>query len=285
MMNTAKTFFITIILLLLSLKCGENKQEEKNPLADSLMNVNTELSGKLSEKEAALMEFINSFNEIQENLNAIKEKEKIITKSTSGENISNAERIKEDIQSIYDLMLKNKTRINALSEKLKNSNLKIEGLQKMIANLEKTIEEKDAEINQLKNKLESMNIELINITANFEDVKKENKEKEIKLKTAYYVIGTEKELKEKNIISKTGGFIGIGKSTTVKSDFNKEYFTEINIDNVQEIALGGKKCKIITTHPSSSYELLMNGKVAEKLVIKNAQDFWSVSKYLVIVIN
>lgn len=284
-MNTVKKILLLSIFSALLISCGNNKEEEKNPLADSLMSVNSELSGKLNEKEVALMEFIESFNEIQENLNAIKEKEKIITKNTSGEDISKKEQIKEDIQTIYDLMQKNKARINALSEKLKNSNLKIEGLQKMIANLEKTIQEKDTEIEQLKSKLEAMHIEITNLTANLNEVQKENQEKEEKLKTAYYVIGTEKELKEKNIISKTGGFIGIGKSTTVKSDFNKEYFTEIRIDNVNEITIGGKKCKIVTNHPSSSYELAMNGKLAEKLVIKNAQDFWSVSKYLVIIIQ
>jgi DNA repair exonuclease SbcCD ATPase subunit len=284
-MNIVKHILFLAILSFIVISCKESKEEEKNPLADSLMNVNSELSGKLNEKEVALMEFIESFNEIQENLNAIKEKEKIITKNTSGENVSKKEQIKEDIQTIYDLMQKNKARINALSEKLKNSNLKIEGLQKMIANLEKTIQEKDNEIEQLKSKLEAMHIEITNLTANLNEIQKENQEKEEKLKTAYYVIGTEKELKEKNIISKTGGFIGIGKSTTVKSDFNKEYFTEIRIDNVNEITIGGKKCKIVTTHPSSSYEMVMNGKVAEKLVIKNAQDFWSVSKYLVIIIQ
>lgn len=225
-MNTVKKILLLSIFSALLISCGNNKEEEKNPLADSLMSVNSELSGKLNEKEVALMEFIESFNEIQENLNAIKEKEKIITKNTSGEDISKKEQIKEDIQTIYDLMQKNKARINALSEKLKNSNLKIEGLQKMIANLEKTIQEKDTEIEQLKSKLEAMHIEITNLTANLNEVQKENQEKEEKLKTAYYVIGTEKELKEKNIISKTGGFIGIGKSTTVKSDFNKEYFTE-----------------------------------------------------------
>lgn len=284
-MNIVKNILFLALFSLIIVSCGENKEEEKNPLADSLMNVNSELSGKLNEKEVALMEFIESFNEIQENLNAIKEKEKIITKNTSGENVSKKEQIKEDIQTIYDLMQKNKARINALSEKLKKSNLKIEGLQKMIANLEKTIQEKDNEIEQLKSKLEAMHIEITNLTANLNEIQKENQNKEAQLKTAYYVIGTEKELKEKNIISKTGGFIGIGKSTTVKSDFNKEYFTEIRIDNVNEITIGGKKCKIVTTHPSSSYEMVMNGKAAEKLVIKNAQDFWSVSKYLVIIIQ
>jgi len=276
-------FLIIVVSSFYSCKSGEEK--EANPLADSLQNVNSELKGQLSEKEAAMMEFINSFNEIQENLDAIKEKEKIITRNTSGENISKKDQIKEDIQAIYDLMQKNKSRLNSLSEKLKKSHLKIEGLQKMIENLQKTVEQKDKEIAELKTKLESLNIELTNLEANYKNLEEENKKKEEKLKTAYYVIGTEKELKEKKIISKTGGFIGIGKTASLNADINKEHFTQINIEQVLSIPIGGKKVKIISTHPNGSYELIMNGKVAEKLEIKNPEQFWSMSKFLVIQVN
>lgn len=37
---------------------------------------------QLSQKEAALQEFIEAFNEIQDNLNQIKEKEKIVSSNT-----------------------------------------------------------------------------------------------------------------------------------------------------------------------------------------------------------
>ena len=103
-------------------KDAENKG---NPLADSLKNANGELSGQLNEKSAALQEFIESFNEIQENLNAIKEKEKIVANASSKGDVKNkGNQIKEDIQAIYDLMAKNKNRISSLSAKLKQSNLK-----------------------------------------------------------------------------------------------------------------------------------------------------------------
>src|SRR6185436_17874952 len=94
--------------------CGD-KEAEKNVLADSLKNVNGVLAGQLNEKQAALQEFIESFNEIQENLNVIKEKEKIVTSVSSSKSDvkSKQGQIQEDIQSIYDLMAKNKNRISA----------------------------------------------------------------------------------------------------------------------------------------------------------------------------
>ena len=79
-MKTLKLFLVGAVISassLFTISCG-GSEKEANPLADSLSNVNGELSGQLSEKEIALQEFVNSFNEIQENLKAIKEKEKLL---------------------------------------------------------------------------------------------------------------------------------------------------------------------------------------------------------------
>lgn len=267
---------------LFTISCG-GSEKETNPLADSLASVNGELNGQLSEKEVALQEFVNSFNEIQENLNAIKEKEKIVTASSqSGDVKSKEETIKEDIQAIYDLMAKNKNRIGSLSKKLKNANSKIAGLEQMIATLQAQIDAKDGEISDLKAQLESKNIELSNIVMNLENVEAESSAKTEKLNTAFYAFGTSKELKEKNVITKEGGFIGMGKSTKLKDDFNKEYFTKVDASQVTSINIGAKKAKIITSHPTSSYKLV-GEKTVEKIEILNAEDFWSNSKYLVII--
>lgn len=265
--------------------CGNDAEKETNPLADSLKSVNGELSGKLGEKEAALQEFIASFNEIQENLNTIKEKEKIVTNSSKGGDVKSKEdQIKEDIQSIYDLMAKNKNRIGSLSKKLKDSNLKLEGMEKMIENLQNSLNLKDEEINDLKNKIEGLNIELSSLNTNYKAVEAESAQKTEVINTAYYAIGTSKELKAKKVISKEGGFIGLGKSTKVSNDFNKEYFTKINTEQTLTINIGAKKVKILTTHPSGSYKLV-GEKPIEKLEITDPKEFWSASKYLVIMID
>jgi hypothetical protein len=279
--------FTTLLLIVATLNftsCGSGSKES-NPELDSTKNANSFLSGKLTEKEAAIEEFIGAFNEIQENLNTIKEKEKIVTSTTAGSDVMNKQdQIKEDIQAIYDLMAKNKNRINSLTKKLGDSNLKNEGLQKMIANLQNSINLKDEEIADLKSKIENLNIELSSLTTNYKSVEQENSLKTIALNTAYYAIGTAKELKEKNVISKEGGILGIGKTTKVKPEFNREYFTKINIEKVNSINIGAKKAQLVTVHPKSSYNLV-GEKPVEKLIITNAREFWSASKFLVIVIE
>ncbi|MEW6772720.1 MAG: hypothetical protein AB1304_01830 [Bacteroidota bacterium] len=263
---------------------NKNEEQERNPVVDSLSNVNTSLNTKLSEKEAALQEFIDAFNEIQENINVIKEKEKIVTNSTqSGDVKSKEETIKEDIQAIYDLLNKNKMKVASLSKKLKDSNIKMESLEKMIANLQTMIDEKDKEIEALKDKIESLNIELSNLQTSYQELSQENEIKTEKLYTAYYAIGSSKELKEKGVITKEGGFIGIGKATKLKDDFNKDYFTKIDITKVTSIPISAKSAKILTTHPSSSYKIIGDKKHVDRIEITNPDEFWSASKFLVIV--
>ncbi len=286
-MKSVKIIIACLMLAVGSLTFTNCKEEEKkgNPLADSLKNANGELSGQLNEKSAALQEFIESFNEIQENLNAIKEKEKVMSSVTSKGDVKNkGNQIKEDIQAIYDLMAKNKNRIGSLTSKLKQSNLKIAGLEKMIENLQNSLTLKDEEIAELKTRMEGLNIELANLNTNYKVVESESAAKTEALNTAYYAIGTNKELKEKKVISKEGGFIGLGKSTKVSSDFNKEYFTKLNIEQTTSINIGAKKVKLLTTHPASSYKLI-GEKPIERIEITNPKEFWAASKYLVIVID
>ena len=279
-------FFVIIILTnFLVSNCSKGSDDSENSIKDSIENVSSNLNGKLNEKDAAIQELVSSFNEIQENLNAIKEKEKIISKVTSdGDVKSKEDQIKEDIQSIYDLMAKNKDRIGSLSKKLKNSKLKIEGLEKMIENMQATLNLKDSEIEELKTKIEGLNVELSNLTTNYKAVENESNQKTEIINTAFYAIGTFKELKENNVITKEGGIIGLGKTTKLSSDFNKEYFTKINIEKTTSINLGAKKIKMLTTHPSNSYKLV-GEKPIEKLEITNTKEFWSASKYLVIILD
>jgi chromosome segregation ATPase len=279
-------FFVIIILTnFLVSNCSKGSDDSENSIKDSIENVSSNLNGKLNEKDAAIQELVSSFNEIQENLNTIKEKEKIISKVTSdGDVKSKEDQIKEDIQSIYDLMAKNKDRIGSLSKKLKNSKLQIEGLEKMIENMQATLNLKDSEIEELKTKMEGLNVELSSLTTNYKAVENESNQKTEIINTAFYAIGTAKELKENNVITKEGGIIGLGKTTKLSSDFNKEYFTKINIEKTTSINLGAKKIKMLTTHPSNSYKLV-GEKPIEKLEITNTKEFWSASKYLVIILD
>lgn len=283
---TAAACALLVSHLFLS-SCGNGNGTAENTYEDSLKNANMSLSGQVTAKDSAIIGFVRSFNEIQENLDVIKEKEKLLTTSGGGElDQDQKDKIIQDIQAIYDLMVKNKQKLSSVNKKLKKANLRIAEFEKMIERLNNQILEKDAEIAELKTALEKMNIELSEITMNYEAAQEMLQETTHKMNKCFYAFGTSKELIKQGVLTKEGGFIGMGKAEKLKSDFNKSYFTEVDGSETSSIALGGsKKAKLITVHPTESYRFDgPEGKI-EKLVITNPDEFWSASKYLVIVVD
>lgn len=265
-----------------------NTDELENKIAD-LEQQNHELQGGSNAKDGQIEEYIKSMNEIYDNLAVIKEKENLINTNidlTNGEiNESMKDKIVEDIALINSLLQDNKNKMANLNSRLKKSNLKVVELEKMIQNLMKQIEEKDAEIGSLQSQLASANEQLKVLFEEYNNRIEEIGEQTDKLNTAFYCYGTSKELKEKGVISKEGGFIGIGKTTKLSDDFNKEYFTQIDISLIQQIDLMTKKAKLITNHPANSFKFEGNDEKVEKLIITDPSNFWSASKYLVIVVE
>jgi predicted RNase H-like nuclease (RuvC/YqgF family) len=282
-----KKLFYLIALLPFAFGCGGNKQEGVLSAEDSLKAVSGGQQVRIHDQDSSIQSFIRGFNEIQDNLDVIKEKEKMVSANSKDAEMrkTKEQQIVDDIQSMYDMMNKNKQRLAAMKSKLKESNKKNEELEKFITRLTTEIEEKDAQINDLKSQLEKLNVEMTNLNTNYQEATQESAVKTEKLNTAFYAFGTAKELTKNGVLTKEGGFIGIGKSEKMKEDFNKTYFTKVDISTTNEIVLSAKKAKLITTHPAGSYKIVGTDGKADKLVITNAEDFWSASKYLVIVVE
>jgi phage gpG-like protein len=196
----------------------------------------------------------------------------------------NQEQIVADIQAIQELLQKNKNRLSSVSQKLKDANLKIFEMEKTIERLADQIQTKDAQIASLQEQLIKLNGELEYLFNEYNDRVAEVGAKEDELNMAWYAFGTTKELIENGVITKEGGVIGIGKTKKLKEDFNKNYFTKIDIRDVTSIPLQAKSAKVLTNHSSKSYKFEGNGK-ADKFVITDAKEFWNSSKYLVIVVE
>jgi chromosome segregation ATPase len=280
--------YLLILVIPVLFSCGraaEKKAEELQSKTDSLMS-------QTMQKDEAINEFIRSINDIQGTLDTIKQKENIINLTTDrgGElKLSAKDQIKNDIQTIYGLMQKNKETINALSRKLKNSGMKVVELNKMVERLNKDLADKATQIEDLRTKLAKLNtsfemanlkIDTLSRTVKDQGSQINNQSQTIAsqdeaLNTAYYVIGTNKELKTSGII----------KSGEVLSDFNKDLFTKIDIRKVTEISILSKKAKILSSHPTSAYKFTGDKKVIQAMQILDYKSFWSNSKYLVIVVN
>jgi len=261
--------------------CGGNNEEMEKLKAE-----NEVLKKDLTERDESVNDFMKSFNEIEENLLAVQQKERALN---SGEVKNSAElggdaktRIEAEIQSINELMEKNKTQLSDLQKKLKKSNFKIGEFEKTIERLNQSIEEKNAEITALNEKLIALNYQVEGLNRNLDSLNTDTKvkteqltEKDNQLNEVYYAVGTKKELVSNGVLSNAGTFSGPkgGK----KLDFNSNYFTKIDSRQTSEISINAKKAKLLSSHPAASYEL-----TGAKLVIKDAASFWKASKYCVI---
>jgi len=159
----------------------------------------------------------------------------------------------------------------------------------MIALANQQLAERDTEILALKEELAGLNFSIAVLNDTISVIKDKNKalagvinDKTNELNTAYFIVGERKELIEKKILNKEGGFLGLGKSQKIAGDVDLNEFTRIDIRNLKSIPLGVKKATLMSVHPAGSYELIMTEKKVEEIVIKDPAIFWEKSRMLVI---
>ena len=288
-----RVFLIASMALVLGATSCKEKEKKQIEL---LTKENQALRNESHAKDSTINGFFEMLNDIETNLTQIKAKESVISRNTAnGTELNNdiREQINEDIKVINDLMAKNKRTIQYLNTRLKESGLKVAEFEKMLAQTNQTIQERDTEISVLKDKLTQMDFSVAVLNAQVDTLNIEKTQltetvsKQVEtINTAYYAFGTKKELELNKIIDKTGGFLGLGKTSKLKNDFNIDYFTKADISKLTTIPLSGKKVKVITVHPTDSYKLITNQEdVTERIEISDANKFWSASKYLVIIVE
>ncbi|MGV8827615.1 MAG: Cbp1 family collagen-binding glycoprotein adhesin [Breznakibacter sp.] len=288
-----KNIIIIIAIALVATSCGlGSASKEMKMQNDSLLMVN-------SLKDSHMNSLITSLIDIQDNLQTIKEKENLISVNvSSGDkvNTSMKEQINRDIQMIYDLMVQNKEKITQLESQLKGSGAKNANLNKLIAGLNKQIETQAMEIERLNGVLAAKDIEITNLghsvrglkssvdslSAEQRAVKNKLQATTEELEKGFYIIGSKKELKEKSIVTSDGLF---SSKKIMTGNYESDFFTKVNVTQIEEIPLMSKKAKVLSNHPKDSYSLNADANGNLTLVIKNKTDFWSVSKYLVVQVN
>jgi hypothetical protein len=281
-------FFSIVFALFFSLFFFSCKNENVNQsvTSDSLISVNKKLNLLLNEKDSLLSSFIQSYSEIQLSLSSIRSSQKLIGANSSIETRNtNKQSILENINKIDELMKKNKATILLLKEKTNSAGTE-NGIayENLIATLEKISIENDNEIPAIMNSIDSIGLELKQLNKKYDDALSEADQKNKLLNTAYYTAGNEKDLVSKGVITKQGGFIGLGKTQKLSESFNKDNFVKVDISKLKSIKLSANKIKLVTTHPQNSYSIK---QVENKCVISinNSAEFWSASKYMVALIE
>lgn len=273
---------------------------------DKLRNAeaqNAQLKGDLAETLATQDSLLVLVNDISDGMSQIKDLEKII--STPGglgnETASRKEQIKNDMIAIQQALQERRERLAELEKKLEQTGGETNTLKRTISNLKAQIAEQTTEIATLTNQLASANIKIEELTSTVNtlntsvdslktDVEAERAAKaaaeeaalaaDRELNACYYAIGTNKELKERDILK--SGFLR--KTKVMKGDFDMNYFTTADKRTLNEIATHSKKAKIMTSQPEDSYQIVdVNGQKVIK--ITNPAKFWQLSNFLVIEVD
>lgn len=276
-----KLMYIPVVALLMT-ACTDNSKQVQQLQAmhvqDSLLTHQTQ------QKDSAIENYVKTLDELQNNIDSIKSKEKILSVTNGGEPPHN---IIADVKALDERIVHENRRIYILEKKLKKEDKKDVGLEKVIAHLTKELAEKDAQIADLQTKLSVSNNSLKAITEQFTDSiavihtqREEINAMRSSINTVYYTLGSMKELKKQGIITKEGSIIGLGGATELKNGFNNSYFTQGDMTELKDIPLNGKLSKLISNHPGTSYKIS-----GDTLHIIDPSSFWSKSKYLVIVLK
>ena len=278
-----KKLFIFAMCAIALASCNEGaKKAEAQARAerDSLNQV-------IAQKDDEINDMMTTLIDIEEGFREITEAQNRVTLAKSGEGTNTKQRIAENFQFIQSMMQQNKDLINKLKQQVRESSIKGDKLKKVIASLQETMEKKDQQITELVEQLELKNIHIgelkYAINTLKEDAQSLQDENEAQsktinaqdkqLNTAWFAYGTKDELKKQRILD--GGKV-------LQSNFNKEYFTKIDIRVDKEIKLYSKSAKLLTTHPASAYTLQQDANKQYVLRITDPQAFWSTSKYLVV---
>ena len=280
-------FFSILAFVMLLASC----QEKKNvPVIENRDSVRDSLQQVIDFKDREINDILGTMNEIQEGFRLINAAEGRMSIIKSGEATNKTEQMRENIRSITEMMEHNRELIAKLRQQVRESSVRSDQFKTVIDNLVQQLEDNDANLQKLQTELQEKDIHIAeldqtvaSLSSSIASLKEESSNKsetiiaqDKQINTAWYVFGTKKELQSQNIYEK---------GRVLQSNFNKNYFTKIDIRIVKEIKLYSKSVKIMTAHPANSYQLLQDANKQYVLRINNPQSFWSTSKYLVVLVK
>ncbi len=281
-MKKITNYSLLLLLVVLFASCGTEKKDAEiaqlKAINDSLFQVN-------NSQEKAIVEFVDGFVLIQDNLKLIRKKEGLIdinSASNVEKKVDAREQVIQDIRDIYQLLQENKNKLAELKKANSNSNNTNSELNRMIVALQEEIKFKDEEILVLKRKLESRNYLISGLESMISQMEQNLNNQtyiidsqDISLHTAWYRIATKKELRNQKIINRKGKLLSI-------DSVNNELFIKVNTKNISSIPLFTKKAVLVSSHPENSYKYCGEKKWVDSIQILDYEKFWSVSNYCVI---
>lgn len=274
--------------------CDTKKQKEDAQVDTSAQRIDS-LENALAQAQNETNDLMGTVEQIRDGFTAINEAEDIITTQSAKGESSDRQAILSNMALIQKKMNLNRELIKNLQEQLrtsKSSNAKMKStLEQMVADFQKQLQEKQTQLDELRAELNAKNIkiqeqdkQISTLNQNVSSLSQDNEaqanqiaEQDKVAHTVYYVFGTKKELKAQKILQD---------GDVLKSnDFNRDYFAKVDYRVKKVIPLYSKSAKILTNHPVGTYRLDRDANKQYTLRITDPDRFWSVTKYLVIIVK
>jgi len=286
------SFILLVIVMIIGFSHYNREQKKQFAMMEYQKQSFVEV---LTTRDSVINEWMLTFDQIEKDLNMVKEKENVITLKSSDREFSKdkKQQILKDIEYINTLLDQNKKKIASLTAQLKNSGGTIKGLQIKVAELEASMKLREAEVSELKMALVDKDFEIGKLNTIMTDQQLAIAQKDEKISNqineknkAYVAYGTYKDLKARGLVSKEGGFLGLGKKESISAEFADSSFKQVNITELKEIPVNSKNAKLISEHPANSYEMITDAnKHISSIEIKDPEQFWKISKYAVVEIK
>jgi len=269
---------------------------------DEIAQLNTQnigLNMTIEERDSLVNEIARTFDEIEQNLTFIRDKRGQLVLS-QGEGVENQkELLVADIKLMNEMLKESSKKIEELDKKLRSSGVEINSFRNKIAQLNKNIEEQNSSINMLQAQIEErdykiadMDLQMVQLQrdiASKADTIVEKSQiivaKDNELNKVFFASGTLKELKKNGVVTREGGFLGLGKSNRVPDNLNDSYFTELDQRSARTVTIFTKKAKFISEHPESSYSFVFEDDMIAYLQIEDPEEFWKISKFAILAVK
>jgi myosin heavy subunit len=203
------------------------------------------------------------------------------------------EELKAEIEEIRNVVKANLAKLASLQKQKGASDQKVTTLERLVGELRKSLEEKEATITALEEKtlvLAKEAEELRGTVKEKEAVVKEKEaaitDRETQMSTAYVLIATKSALKKAGLVEKRGSVLGLGGNWQRTGQFDETLFKQVDTRKETEFAVGAApdKARVLSDHPKDSYTLAGTGPKASTLTVTDAARFWKGSKYLVVML-
>lgn len=283
-----KIFFgALMIMCTIFASCNRVSQEQYQQVTntnDSLMLVALQQGNEIYDLNATLKSVTEQLDKINGQIN--------VSNGEDQDLMAQRERLMQKLQLVQQTINEKQQALDELQKKYSSQLGQNKELKKTIEHLKTQVTEYEASIEGYRSQVAQMGQQITDLNSNLEQTKTELEETQQRseeqqnvinvqdkmLNAGFYIVAGKSDLKNLGLIE--GGAFSKKRLTT--QGFSNDNFSQVDIREFDNLTIGSKNAKILTSHPANSYTLEPQADKTLKLVIVDKTAFWSNSKYLVI---